>query len=164
MKRLSVLVMIVSISFFAACGGGGGTSPEQAAENSADAFISIVEFCLGDFGLEAGADGYLVVKQVAETCNCPGGGTATISGDLSTVTADNCTSASGYSFSGTLTIDDQGVINGTMAPFGQCSNVTANNADFISGNCSGTITGTCEGETATCTVVDGGGDVCDVNC
>ena len=163
-KRVLVLVMFVGFIFTAACGGGGGTSPEAAAEHSADAFISIVEFCLGDFGLEANASGYLVSKQAAETCNCPGGGTATIDANLTTVTADDCTSSNGYSFSGTLTIDDQGVVNGTMTPFGQCSTVTANNADFISGACSGTISGTCEGESATCTIDQGSGDECDVNC
>lgn len=164
MKKILVSMVCAGFLFIASCGGGGGTSPEQAAENSGEAFMSIVVYCLGDFGLEADAGGYLVAKQVAQTCDCPGGGTATLSADETTVTADNCTSSNGLSFSGTLTIDDTGVVNGTMAPFGQCSNVTANNADFLTGNCSGSITGTCEGETATCSVTQGSGDECDINC
>jgi hypothetical protein len=164
MRKLGVLVVALSLTLFASCGGGGGTSPEQAAENSGEAFMSIVVYCLGDFGLEADANGYLVAKQAAQTCDCPGGGTATLSEDETTVTADDCRSANGYSFSGTLTIDDTGVVNGTLAPFGQCSSVTANNADFLSGECSGSITGTCEGETATCSITQGSGDECDINC
>jgi len=162
-KRMMVLAMCLGLVFSAACGSGsGGSSAAQAAENSGLALVSIVEFCLGDFGLEADVNGYLVVKQAAETCNCPGGGTATISGDLSTVTADDCRSSGGLSFSGTLTMDDTGLINGTLTPFGQCSTATANNVG--STTCTGNITGTCAGETVTCTVVDGSDDDCDVNC
>ncbi len=162
-KRIMVLAMCLGLVFSAACGSGSGdSSAAQAAENSGLAFGSIVEFCLGSFGLEADVNGYLVVKQVAETCDCPGGGTATISGDLSTITADNCKSSGGLNFDGTLTMDDAGLINGTMTPFGQCSTATANNIGSTS--CTGTVTGTCAGETVGCTVVDGSGDECDVNC
>jgi hypothetical protein len=163
-KKIMILAMCLGLVFSAACGSGssGGDTPEQAAENSYLAFVSIVEYCLGDFGLEADANGYLVVKQVAETCDCPGGGTATLSADMTTVTAENCRSAGGLNFDGSVTLDDAGLVNGTMTPFGECSSLTANNVGTMT--CTGTVTGTCEGETATCTVVDGTGDECDVNC
>ena len=163
-KRIAVLAMCLGLVFSAACGSGssGGDTPEQAAENSYLAFASIVEYCLGDFGLEADVNGYLAVKQVAQTCDCPGGGTASIDAGLTTVTADNCRSAGGLNFNGSVTIDDAGNVNGTMTPFGECSTVTATNVGTTT--CQGTVTGTCSGESATCTVVDGGGDDCDVNC
>jgi len=166
MKRLGILVVVLSLTFFAACGGSGGSSgdtSEQAAEASEAsylAFVSIIEDCLEDFGLEADADGYLVAKQTATTCNCPGGGYASIADDLTTVTATECKSSGGLSFSGAVMLSDAGLINGTIAPFGECSSLTVNNVGTTT--CEGTVTGTCAGESVTCTV-SGTGD-CDISC
>ena len=161
-ERIMVLVMCLGLVSFAACGGSSSSNPEQAAENSYLAMVDIVEYCLGDFGLEADAVGYLVAKQAAETCNCPGGGTLSISDDLSTITAANCKSSGGDNFNGSVTIDDAGLVNGTMTPFGECSTVSANNVGTQS--CTGTLTGTCASVGITCTVTDGTGDDCDVTC
>jgi hypothetical protein len=162
MKKLSVLVMIVGIGFFAACGDGGGSNPEQAAQNSYNAMVSIIDFCLGGLNLEANADGYLVSKQAAQTCDCPGGGTLSVDANVETITADGCKASNGLEFDGSVTINDQGLVNGTMSPFGDCSTVTATNVG--TDTCEGTVSGTCDGDTATCTVTDGSGDECDVNC
>jgi hypothetical protein len=145
-------------------GGGGGTTPEQAVEDSFEAFGEIIESCIPQAQvlgaeLEAAFPGIPVMKgeqsfeagKAVETCNCPGGGTATVDTTLFTLTATGCSSTEGEVFTGTMSLSAQGNINANFTQFGECTNATGTN--IVMDGCGGTISGTCAGANVTCTVI-----------
>lgn len=179
MKKVLVGMMCAGLLFAAACGGGGGgtTPADDEAEASFDDFAVQIELCLqqmmgaqvvkptfADLVKEIEMD---VTKQTTGSCDCVNGGTIDyiISDDLQqiTVTIDNCVTAENNTYSGGVSSTDGGeTINGSLQPFGECSSGTASN---ISGdNCTGQVAATCPSGTVSCSVVDGEGDDCDLDC
>jgi hypothetical protein len=155
MTRFMVGMCFVCLVFgMTSCGssssGGGSDTAKAAAEDSFDGFGEVLD----SDDVEACWIG------TATSCDCPGGGTLEVDADDGiAVTMDGCTSSDGLVYSGTLTMDDDYVINGNMAQFGECSNVTASN---ISGDdCTGSSSGTCAGESYTCNLTSDGDDGCD---
>lgn len=150
---ISTIVCISAVVFFASCGGsssssGGSSTAEQAAETSLDGFVAI----LNDDDVTPCLTGQRT------TCDCPNGGTVTVDLNAGTMTLDGCTSSDDLVYTGELTTDDGETIDGTMTTFGECSNLTATNAQLD--GCGGTASGTCGGETYTCNMT-GADEDCD---
>ena len=157
MKKMRWMAL-VGVLFLASCGGGGGESPgEAAAEASVDAFLSIMMS-------DNLADCVDCVVGTSPTCNCPGGGNITLDATCSNITVNNCKSSDGKNFNGTITTDGD-VLNVNLTSFGECSNMEGSNIPLF-GDCSGTVSGSCAGETITCDVVDDPDDPddCDLEC
>lgn len=175
MKKLLVIIGIAAM--LTACGGsdggGGGGTAEQQAETSFDDFSQQLVTCLTNAGLGTAAsvdttNTVDVWKDQTVTCNCDGGGTIVVvaSDDFQdvTLTASQCTTTSGNVYTGAMTSTDGGTtMNGTMSPFGECSNGTATN---INGeNCTGSISLQCPAGPVNCNVVDSTTpDECDLSC
>ena len=149
MKKIMVMVMCAGLFFVVACGGsssgGGGGAAATEAEAAFNDLAQQVETCIAPIigGQVIVYDEYGVEKQLAQQCDCDGGGsmTLTASEDLTTltVTLDNCVTASGESYSGTATSTDGGAtVTGTLQPFGQCASGTATNV-AITGACAGSV-------------------------
>lgn len=174
MKKTMAIAMCAGLLFVAACGGsssgGGGGAAADEAEAAFNDLAAQVEACLQPYlgGQVIVYDEYGLQKQLAESCDCAGGGTIALSAsqDLTTltVTLDNCVTASGESYSGQATSTDGGAtINGSLQPFGQCASGTATNV-AITGACAGSVSANCDSGSVTCSVVDGSGDECDFSC
>jgi hypothetical protein len=174
MRKFRVFAVIASIVFLAACGDGGssGGNADEQAENAAETFFGILEFCgIANVAaqLDAGMSEKDISKQVTE-CACPNGGTLDINAGVDTIvlTATDCKSADNQNFDGNIIIDnntDQASVD--MDDFGDdCSSVEAPNLNFNEGSCGGTLTVTCSAGTATCTLVEPQtqGEGCDANC
>lgn len=149
MKKLYVALVLLSMCAFSACSGGSGWNATELANNAIAALNNIT-------------DNWTCTTTTFTTCECPGGGTAVFSGPYDpnasitnkatqTVTVTDCTdSASGLSFTGTMSIDDQ-TGEGTVdfSTFGQCSNFQGT-FDVSGTSCGGSATGTCQGQDLTC--------------
>lgn len=183
MKKTIVVMLCAMALACSACGGGsdgggGGDAAEQAAQASYEAFGTILESCIPqaqviDLELEPAFPGGWAIKgsvdfgvgKVVQDCTCPGGGTLTLDTDNFALTATQCKSTSGLTYTGTLSSPDGGqTIEGTMSQFGECSNMTADGVGTDA--CTGTVSGTCAGVTTTCTVSDpaAGATECVVTC
>jgi hypothetical protein len=159
MKRLALVVLMLSALAVAGCGGSSGGSTDcTAGENAAEAaFI--------DFSTILDSDDILpCLTLVATTCDCPNGGSVTVDQANLTVTLDNCTSATDEVYTGTLTMSqDLTSISANLPQFDGCTNVTATNV-VVEGGCSGSISGTCGGQTLTCTMGMSDGECVPGNC
>lgn len=173
MKKL--LILIGMVSMIAACGGGdssGGDAVDQA-ETSFDDFVEQLIICVQDIGPFTGAsvdttNNVDFTKSTVVTCDCEGGGTvvSTVSDDLQSVTlvANSCTTASGNVYTGNLSSTDGGnTINGDMSQFGECYNGTATNVNGQ--DCSGSLSLQCPAGAVNCNVIDSSDpDECDLSC
>ena len=141
MKLLTVFVVSLLALYSFSCGSSTPAS-QQAAENSADSFINL----MFSSELEPCGDG------TQTECDCPVSGTFTDDG--TTDTYDICVSADNKTFSGTVTYDEAtDTIDAIFSTFGDCTTVTTSGIHAsVTSDCSGTITGTCAGETITCTL------------
>lgn len=174
MRKIKVFAVIASIAFLAACGSGSssGGNADTQAENAAETFFGILEFCgINNVAaqLDAGMSEKDISKQVTE-CACPNGGTLDINQGVDTIvlTATSCKSADNQNFDGNITIEtatEEASVD--MDDFGNdCSGVDAPNLNFNEGSCAGTLTVTCSAGTATCTLVEPAtqGEGCDAQC
>jgi hypothetical protein len=99
----------------------------------------------------------------ADECNCDGGGTITVDKNEN-FTLNGCIGSSGQVFSGTITPGSNETYNATMSAFGNCTDVSWNNAKLDQA-CSGEASGTCAGESWTCSLsLDSSSGVCNASC
>ncbi len=133
-------------------GGGGGGGSSTAKTEAEDAIQGFVDEAID------GSDMAACWAGTATTCDCSGGGTATVAttDEEVALTLNDCTTADGLVYTGTLTITFSGedfTVNGTMTQFGECTDVTSSGVS--SADCSGSFSGTCGGETYTCNLTEG---------
>ena len=174
MKKLNWLIVLVALVTLAACGsssdGGGGGAAEEQAEAAFNDFGDALSACFSslsaqtiDDGLEADAD----VSTIKDTfdCSCPSGGTVAADDVAETMVVNECVSATGETYTGTLSGDVTSV-SGVMTKFGACTSASATNVK-VDGTCGGTVSFVCPAGTVTCTVTDDTGgeeDECDLEC
>jgi len=154
MKKLNWLIVLVALITLAACGsssgGGGGGTAEEQAEASMDDFGDLMGDCL---------------DSEVNPCECPGGGTMAIDETTGTMTALNCVSSAGKTYSGVIASSDGGeTLDGTLAPFGDCSTATASGVG--TDTCEGTFDVVCPAGSLSCDVIDDpdGEGECDLEC
>lgn len=149
MKKSCILIFMLSIFALSSCGDSAGFSAVQLANDAIAAINNIT-------------NNWTCTTTTFTTCECPGGGTAVFSGPYNpnqaitnkaeqTVTITDCIdSESGLSFTGTMSVDDitgEGTVDFTT--FGQCSDFQGD-LDVTGDTCSGSATGTCQGQDLTC--------------
>ena len=76
-----------------------------------------------------------------------------------TVNINSCVTSGNLTFTGSVVITEPLSMVGTMTTFGDCTNVQLN----ITGECQGTIVGTCGAEEFNCVLNGAEGDACDCN-
>lgn len=148
MKRIAVVAVMLAMGLgFVACGGsGGGNDPNADA-----ALLSSYT----DFGTILSSTAFDACFNGAQTtCDCPGGGTAVFNEAARTITLQQCKSLAGKTYSGVFTISaDMTSMSATMTAFGDCSSGSATDVPIGSqSSCSGEITATCAGATASCPI------------
>ena len=146
MKRMGMIVALFGVLVLAACGGSSdsGSTAQQAINNSAAAFGNIVDSIFDN-------PDACTVKAMLE-CPCPSSGTVDVNTDTDLLTFNSCVS-NGLNYSGTIQTDDTGSsITVNMSQFGECTNVTGTITGADVDNCSGSLSGTCAGQTITCTM------------
>lgn len=165
MRIMSRAVLAIVVLMFAACGGGsssGSSTAKEAADKSIEGMGNIMDG-LGDLSTCTPSGGSLV-------CNCSGGGTVVFTGDLpaalvtkgtAVATASSCKdSTSGLTYTGTLNVNtDTEVATVNFTQFGECVNVTGT-ASIGGEACSGTISGTCAGESISCSLSEDASGTC----
>ncbi len=165
MKKLNYLIILVVLFTLAACGssgsGGGGGTGSEIAQRSSDEFVEIMEYCFSEASTHTlDVD---VAKEVT-SCSCPGGGTATMDDVTFIATMVGCKSDDNYSYTGAVLFDTaSGDVDINFLLFGGCAGVEG--AEITSGtdSCSGSITGTCGGDSIECDFVPDGDD-CNLDC
>jgi len=164
MKKLNWSVVLVALITLVACGssgsGGGGTGSE-IAQTSSEEFVEIMEYCFSEAGAQTlDAD---VTKDVV-TCSCPGGGTATMDDVTLIATMTDCRSNDNYAYTGAVTFDiASGNVDINFPLFGGCTGVEGEEITSGTDSCSGSITGTCGGDSVECDFVPDGDD-CNLDC
>ena len=160
MKKIALLGLLLGATVLAVgCGGSSGSGTDCTPGETA------AEAAFDDFGtIMANNDMLPCLNLTATTCDCPNGGIVNVDQTALTVTFIDCTSATDQVYNGTLTLAQDGnSFSGTMTEFDGCTNVSATNVS-VEGACSGTITGTCGGQTLTCTMSDSSGECVPGNC
>jgi len=159
MKRMALVVLMLSALAVAGCGGSSGgstdcTAGENAAEAAFNDFVTIIE-----------NNDMIPCLTLADTNrDCPNGGNVTVDQANFTVTFNDCISSSDQVYNGTMTISqDLTTIDVNMPQFDGCTNLTADNV-VVEGNCSGTVSATCGGQTLTCTMIESDGECVPGNC
>lgn len=155
MKKLYMMVAVLGMFALAACGGSSSDGTAQdAINNSANGFGNIIDTILDN-------PGSCTAKTLLE-CPCPTSGTVDVDDATYDMTFNNCVS-DGLTYSGTVQTDATGSsVTVNMSQFGECTNVTGTITGADVDNCSGTLTGTCAGETVTCTM-DSTCETCTIN-
>ncbi len=137
--------IVLAISCGGDSGGGGGTTPQQAINNSALGFGNIID------SIVANPEAVCTPKTVFE-CTCPNGGTVDLDDTAYSLTFNSCKSDS-LTYTGTVQTDLYfSTLTVNMTQFGECTNVNGTITGVDVDNCSGTLTGTCAGQTVTCTM------------
>ena len=166
MKKMNWLV-VLSVLLLSACGSsssGGGDSGSQIAQASSDEFIAIMEYCFSNTVnsqvLDAGVD----ATKDAVPCTCPRGGTASLDTDTLVATMADCRSNNNYAYTGTVSFDQaSGDVDVNFPVFGGCTGVEGTEITSSADSCSGSLTGTCGGDSVTCDFVPDGDD-CNLDC
>ena len=160
MKRIAMVVFMLSVMVIAGCGGSGGDSTDCTAGETA------AQNAFEDFGTILADNGTLpCLTGAATTCDCPNGGTMTVDQATFTLTfSADCTSATDQIYAGSIALSQDGTISGNMNPFDGCTNVTATGIASVEGACAGTISGTCASQNLQCNVVDDGAGGCTLEC
>jgi len=155
------LVVLVGVMAIAACGGSGGGA-SQAAKDAAEASGTSFGTLMNSAGLQPCLD------TPPQQCDCPGGGTVATTvgaGGAMTATFTGCKSADVKTFTGTLSgSEGSSTVTANMSVFGECTNVTGSAGAPGSTQCSGSLGGTCAGESLTCGFTETQQGDCDLSC
>lgn len=116
----------------------GGLTPAQEARLAGTAITEIVAACTASF-------------NEGQECDCPGGGTATLNQETSTVTMNACSTSGGTTFAGTAGYNDDNTMDLDFTQFGSCTSATGDSVrtDPLE-SCAGQMTAICSGTEVTC--------------
>lgn len=144
MKTARNIAVILIIMFVAAC--GHGTSENDAMQDAIDAFKGF-SVLLDDPAIQP-----CVPPNTQTVCNCPGGGTFTLDAASGSIIMNECRSAAGLYYCGTITsTDGWQTVSADMSVFGTCSDVTGT-AGTIS--CGGNLSFECPEWGFDCTIIE----------
>ena len=157
MKIARNFVVILILMFVAACGKGDVTE-DNAKQDAIDAYADFTAL------LDSADVAPCLPPNTNVSCDCPGGGTFAVCASGQTVTMDNCISATGLYYSGTITSsDDWQTIDTSLTVFGHCSQVEGT---ATIGSCSGNLSMNCPEWGFDCQVIDDASNPgqCTLNC
>lgn len=148
--------------------GSGPTNSAGSGSGDADSGAGTT---LADLSLEADASGTafstimddVVGNCKQDKCDCQSGGTVQVSDATNTLKFENCATADGMVFTGSITEDESGeTVSGMFSSFGSCQNMQL--IAVKDDDCGGKISGVCGGKAVNCILSDNPNDsVCFCN-